>query len=176
MKFVATPLPGVVILEPEPIADARGLFAREYSEDLFSQRGLPTHWPQWNVSFNERAGTLRGLHYQRAPGEEPKLVRCTRGRIWDVAVDLRPDSPHFLKWFGTELNEENRATLYIPPGFAHGFQTLVDRTEVLYHMGAVYRPEFGTGARWDDPKLAIAWPIASPILSDRDASYPDLAP
>jgi dTDP-4-dehydrorhamnose 3,5-epimerase len=175
MKLVATPLSGLLRIEPEPHADARGLFARIYDETLFASHGLPTRWPQWNLSHNVRRGTLRGLHFQRAPHEEPKIVRCTRGRIFDVAVDLRPGSPTYRRSYALELDADSRLALYIPPGFAHGFQTLTDDTEVSYHMGDEYHPELADGVRWNDPAFGVAWPLANPILSPRDASYPDFA-
>jgi dTDP-4-dehydrorhamnose 3,5-epimerase len=174
MKLVATPLPGLLRIEPEPHTDARGLFARIYDESLFAAHGLPTRWPQWNLSHNVRRGTLRGLHFQRAPHEEPKIVRCSRGRIYDVAVDLRADSPTYLRWLGLELDADSRIALYIPPGFAHGFQTLTDDAEVSYHMGDAYHPELADGVRWDDPAFGISWPLPNPILSPRDAAFPDL--
>ena len=174
MRLVETPLAGLYRVEAEPHADARGLFARVYDEAIFAAHGLPTRWPQWNLSHNARAGTLRGLHFQRAPHEEPKLVRCTRGRIWDVAVDLRPGSPTRLHAVALELSAENRLALYIPPGFAHGFQTLVDDSEVSYHMGETHHPALADGVRWDDPALGLGWPLPDPILSPRDAAYPDL--
>lgn len=174
MKLVATPLSGLLRIEPEPHADARGLFARIYDETLFASHGLPTRWPQWNLSHNTRRATLRGLHFQRAPHEEPKIVRCSRGRIYDVAVDLRADSPTRLQWYAAELDAESRIALYVPPGFAHGFQTLTDDAEVSYHMGDEYHPELADGVRWDDPALRIRWPLPDPILSPRDAAYPHL--
>lgn len=127
---------------------------------------------QCNVSWNRRRGTLRGLHYQAPPDAEAKLVRCTRGAIWDVIVDLRPDSATRFRWFAAELTSANRTALYVPEGFAHGFQTLSDDSEVLYQMSAFYRPEAARGARWDDPRLGITWPLPEPIISARDASYP----
>jgi len=174
MRLVETPLAGLLRIEPEPHTDARGLFARVYDESTFAKYGLPTRWPQWNLSHNTHRGTLRGLHFQRAPHEEPKIVRCTRGRIYDVAVDLRADSPTRLQWYALELDAESRLALYIPPGFAHGFQTLTDDAEVSYHMGDEYHPELADGVRWNDPAFDISWPLAHPILSPRDASYPDL--
>lgn len=174
MKFVETPLAGLFVIEIERRADDRGFFARTYCEDEFAARGLHTRWPQTNISFNERAGTLRGMHFQRAPHEEPKLVRCTRGRIFDVAVDIREASPTKHRWFGVELNESARNAMYIPIGFAHGFQTLVPGCEVSYQMGTTYQPEAAGGLRWNDPTLAIEWPLAHPTVSPRDAGYADV--
>lgn len=173
MKFVETPLPGVYVIEVTRFEDERGFFARTYCRDTFLERGLPGEWPQCNVSFNTRRGTLRGMHYQEAPFEEPKLVRCTRGAMFDVALDLRRDSPTYGKWFGVELTGETRSALYIPKGLAHGFQTLTDACEVFYQMGALWRPDAARGVRWNDPRFGIAWPVADAILSPRDASYAD---
>ena len=174
MKLVGTPLAGLFVVELEPIVDDRGFFARSYCAETFRAHGLHTDWPQSNVSFNLRRGTLRGMHYQRAPHEEVKIVRCTRGRIFDVAVDLRPGSPTWRRWFGVELTEENREALYVPAGFAHGFQTLVDGCEVLYQMGDTYHPDLAAGVRWDDPALGVIWPIADPVVSAKDRAYESL--
>ncbi len=177
MKLVETPLPGAFLIEPSPHADERGLFVRTWDRALFEERGLDAQLAQCSTSFNRRAGTLRGLHYQAAPAEEVKLVRCTAGAIFDVIVDLRAGSPTRLKWFGAELTAENRKQLYIPKGFAHGFQTLRDDSEVFYQISQFYRPELGRGVRWDDPAFAIAWPPAAQrLLSDKDRTYPDFAP
>lgn len=169
-------LHGLHIVEPEPHTDARGFFARSFCHDEFTAHGLAGGFVQCNISWNERRGTLRGLHYQRAPSQEGKLVRCTAGAIWDVALDLRPDSPTYRHWHGVELSAENRRALYIPPGFAHGFQTLTDAAEVFYQMTDRYAPDLAAGVRWNDPAFGIAWPLADPILSDRDAGYPPFAP
>ena len=176
MKFVETPLAGLLVIELDRLVDERGFFARAYCEDEFAARGLHTSWPQMNVSFNEKAGTLRGMHFQRSPHEEPKIVRCTRGRILDVAVDLREASPSLHRWFGVVLDAEERNALYIPAGFAHGFQTLEPACEVTYQMGEKYRAEAGDGLRWDSPAIGIGWPLPAPTLSSRDAALPQLVP
>jgi dTDP-4-dehydrorhamnose 3,5-epimerase len=175
MRFVPTELPGVFVIEVEPRPDDRGLFARTYCREEFDGHGLCTEWVQCNVSYNARAGTLRGLHWQAAPHEEAKLVRCTSGAMFDVVADLRVGSPTYRKWVAVELSATNRTALYIPGGYAHGFQTLADGTEVFYQMSASYVPEAARGARWDDPALEIAWPpCAFRVISPRDLSFPDL--
>ena len=176
MRFTATPLAGAVVIDIEPQRDERGLFARVFCREEFGTAGLPGAFVQASVSHNLRRGTLRGLHFQAAPHEEPKLVRCTRGAIHDVIVDLRRDSPTHCRWFAVELTADNRRTLYVPPGFAHGFQTLVDDAEILYQMAEPYAAEFARGVRWNDPAFAITWPIATPFMSERDAAYPDYRP
>ncbi len=163
----------MVLIRPEIKGDARGAFARTFCEAEFAAHGLASSFVQCNTSFNRRRGTLRGMHFQREPRPETKLVRCTSGAIFDVALDLRPDSPTYCQWEAFELTAENREALYIPAGCAHGFQTLTDAAEVFYQMGAAYDASLATGVRWDDPHFAIAWPIPDPILSDRDRSYPD---
>ena len=171
MRFVETPLEGVLLVEQERLGDERGYFARTYDREV-----LPVV-VQMSTSFNVRAGTLRGLHYQHEPHGESKLVRCTRGAIFDVAVDLRPGSPTRHRWFGAELSAANGRSLLIAPGFAHGFQTLVDDTEVLYAMDAPYVAEAARGVRWDDLAFAIPWPDAPSggrTMSERDAAYPDV--
>jgi dTDP-4-dehydrorhamnose 3,5-epimerase len=173
MRFTATPLADAVVIDIEPQRDDRGLFARTFCRETFLAAGLPGAFVQASVSHNLRRGTLRGLHFQAPPHEEPKLVRCTRGAIHDVIVDLRRTSATHCRWFAVELSAENRRTLYVPPGFAHGFQTLVDDTEILYQMAEPYVPELARGVRWNDPAFAIDWPIAPPFMSERDASYPD---
>jgi dTDP-4-dehydrorhamnose 3,5-epimerase len=170
--FSPTPLAGAWLIEPERLEDDRGFFARSFCREEFAARGLNPEIAQSNISWNRRRGTLRGLHYQAAPHAEVKLVRCTRGAVWDVIVDLRPDSPSYRRWHGVELSAERRCALYVPEGFAQGFQTLVDDTEVLYLMSQLYRPEAARGLRWDDPALGIAWPIADPLLSDHDRGLP----
>jgi dTDP-4-dehydrorhamnose 3,5-epimerase len=178
MRFMQTPLPGVWILELEEIEDERGWFARTFDEQEFRARGLNPDVVQCNASFNARRGTLRGMHYQAEPHGESKLVRCVRGAIFDVAVDLRPDSPTYRAWHGLELSAENRSAFYIPAGLAHGFQTLTDDSEVLYQMGNAYVPEAARGVRWDDPAFAIQWPAldGERVISDKDASYPSFRP
>lgn len=175
MRFTSTPLEGVVVVEVAPVADVRGLFARTFCTDEFSANGLCSEFAQCSTSFNVKSGTIRGMHFQCTPHEEVKLVRCTRGIIYDVALDLRPDSPTFRKWFALELSQENRKALYIPKGFAHGFQTLSDQTEVFYHISTPYQAASSRGVRWNDPQFAISWPSMTPILSDRDAAYPDFS-
>jgi dTDP-4-dehydrorhamnose 3,5-epimerase len=176
MIFKMTRLSGACVIEIQPHVDARGHFARTFCEREFAEHGLPTHFPQCNVSFNHGAGTLRGLHYQAAPLREAKLVRCTRGEIFDVIVDLRADSPTRFDWFGVQLTAENATALFIPEGFAHGFVTLSDATEVFYHMSDFHRPEGARGARWDDPCFSIEWPRGPDVISERDATYPDFDP
>ena len=172
MKIQPTPLAGACIVELAPIEDERGFFARSFCQDEFRQHGLDAAVAQCNVSFNKRRGTLRGLHWQAAPHAEAKLVRCTRGAIWDVIVDLRQGSPTARQWHAVELTADNRHSLYIPAGFAHGFQTLADDSEVLYQMSAFYHPESARGVRWDDPVFAIRWPLKDPVMSPRDRAFP----
>lgn len=174
MRLSPFELDGLLLVEPERRSDTRGFFARTFCEEEMTAAGMHSRFPQCSISFNRERGTLRGMHFQSTPHPEPKIVRCTRGAIFDVAVDLRPSSPTFCKWAALELNDENRLALYIPPGFAHGFQTLTAGAEVLYMMGEYYHPELARGVRWDDPAFGIAWPIGAPILSERDATYPDL--
>ena len=171
MKFTETRLPGAYIIDIEPVEDDRGFFARSWCKNEFAAQGLNTSLAQCNISFNKKKGTLRGLHYQERPYEEAKLVRCTRGAIYDVIVDLRPDSPVRRAWIAVELSADNGRTFYIPKGFAHGFQTLTDDAEVLYHMSEFYHPEAAHGVPWNDPAFGINWPILPPILSVRDQSY-----
>lgn len=174
MKFVPVRQAGAFVIELERKVDERGFFARSFCTQEFLAHGLNPHLVQCNISWNNLRGTLRGMHYQAAPRPEAKLVRCTRGAIWDVIVDLRPESPTYLAWHAVELTAENRLALYVPEGFAHGFQTLVDDTEVLYQMSEVYYAELARGLLWNDPKLSITWPIRDPVLSQRDTSYPPL--
>jgi dTDP-4-dehydrorhamnose 3,5-epimerase len=176
VRFAETGLDGAVIVEPEPFVDARGLFARTWCTREFEARGLSSRLVQCSVSFNPRRGTLRGMHYQAPPFAEVKLVRCTRGAILDVIIDLRPDSPTFARHAAVYLTEDNRRALYIPEGFAHGFQTLTDDSEVLYQMSEFYVPDAGRGVRWNDPAFGIEWPIPQPIINERDATYPDFRP
>jgi dTDP-4-dehydrorhamnose 3,5-epimerase len=179
VRLSQTPLSGAWIVEPERLEDERGFFARTFDRAAFESRGLDPAVVQCNTSFNRRAGTLRGMHHQTEPHGEPKLVRCTRGAIHDVIVDLRPGSPTRTQWFGVDLSDENGIALYVPRGMAHGFQTLVDDSEVLYMMGAAYAPEAASGVRWDDPAFGIEWPpapVGGRVLSDRDARYPDFRP
>jgi dTDP-4-dehydrorhamnose 3,5-epimerase len=173
-----TELPGVAVVELQPLRDERGSFARTFDAELFAAHGLDPRVAQCNTSFNEHAGTLRGLHYQVAPHREGKLVRCTRGRIFDVTVDLRPDSPTHRRWVGFELDADGVRCVFIPAGCAHGFQTLLDRSEVHYQMTAPYAPAAARGVRWDDPAFAIRWPDppgGTRIVSKRDRAFPDYA-
>jgi dTDP-4-dehydrorhamnose 3,5-epimerase len=175
MRFAETPLPGVWVVELERLGDERGWFARSFDRETMLAHGCNPDVVQCNASFNDRAGTLRGMHYQADPHGESKLIRCVRGAIFDVAVDLRRDSPAFRGWHGIELSAENGLGLYVPAGLAHGFQTLIDDSEVLYLMGDEYVAESSRGVRFDDPAFGIAWP-APPgplVISGRDASYPD---
>ena len=166
-------LQGAVLIELEPKTDERGFFARTFCADEFAQAGLNTNVVQCNVSFNKRKGTLRGMHYQKAPHEEAKLVRCTSGAIFDVIIDLRPESPTFKRHFSVILSAENRSALYVPEGFAHGFQTLRDNTEIFYQMSQRYQAEAAAGVRWDDPAFGIEWPPDERIITERDRTYPD---
>jgi dTDP-4-dehydrorhamnose 3,5-epimerase len=179
MSLLQTPIDGAWVVAPEPIEDERGLFARTFCAEEFAARGLDVRVAQCNTSFNARAGTLRGLHYQADPHGEAKLVRCTQGAIYDVAVDLRPGSPSFRRWFGVELTAATRHAFFIPEGCAHGFQTLQDASEVLYQMSTPYVPGAGRGVRWDDPAFGVTWPeppAGGRTMADRDAAYPDFAP
>jgi dTDP-4-dehydrorhamnose 3,5-epimerase len=171
MRFSELELTGVYLVEPEPITDSRGFFARTWCADEFAEHGLEAVVAQCNVSYNTRRATIRGLHYQVDPFAEAKLVRVTAGAILDVAVDVREDSPSRYRWLAVELSAEKRNALYIPAGFAHGLQTLSDGAEVFYQMFERYSPEHSRGLRWDDPRLAIEWPLADPIVSDRDRSF-----
>ncbi len=174
MIFTETPLRGAFVIDIEPREDERGLFARTYCEDEFIQHGLNPQIKQCNTSFNRKRGTLRGMHFQRTPFAEAKLVRCTRGAIHDVILDLRPDSDSYLQHFAIQLTEQDRTMLYIPEGFAHGFQTLEDNSEVFYQMSTSYAPSAAAGVRWNDPAFDIDWPSTEErILSAQDASYPD---
>ncbi len=175
MYFEETRIPGVVLVRPERFEDARGHFARTWDGEVFARHGLNPAVAQCSVSFNRKRGTLRGMHYQAAPHEEAKLVRCTRGAVFDVAVDLRPDSPTRHRWVGAELTAENGVALYVPEGCAHGFLTLADDTEVFYMISAPYVPEAGRGVRYDDPAFGIEWPAPVHVIHDRDAGYPLLA-
>ena len=163
-----TDLPGCFVVEPEPVSDERGWFARLFSKEEFERLGLNGAVDQVSVSYNAKAGTLRGLHYQRAPHQEAKLIRCIRGRVFDVAVDLAAG-----RWTAVELSEENRLGLYIPEGFAHGFLTLEPDSELLYQISVPYAPEASAGVRWDDPSLGVVWPVAGDItISSRDRALP----
>jgi dTDP-4-dehydrorhamnose 3,5-epimerase len=175
MIFRPTGLDGAFLVDLERHRDARGWFARAWDATAFEERGLNPRVVQCNLSYNRRAGTLRGLHYQAEPHAEAKLIRCTAGAIFDVIVDLRPTSPSHGRWFGVELTSASGRMLYVPQGFAHGYQTLVDDTETFYQVSEFYAPEAERGVRWDDPAIAIQWPIPEPSeVSDKDASWPDL--
>lgn len=176
MIFHDTKLTGVFEIEMDLNQDERGFFARSWCQKEFLEHGLNPRVVQCNVSFNERKGTLRGVHYQAAPDQEAKLVRCTRGRLYDVAVDLRPESTTFMQWVGTELTAANRRALYVPEGCAHGFLTLEDETEVFYQMTEFYHPEAARGIRWNDPAFGITWPGIVEVISDRDRAHPDFEP
>jgi dTDP-4-dehydrorhamnose 3,5-epimerase len=165
---------GATIIEPEASIDERGLFARLFDVDAFRERGLPTDFVQASTSYNSRRGTLRGLHFQAEPHAEIKLVRCTAGALFDVIVDVRPDSPSFGRWQSFELTAENRLTLIVPAGFAHGFETLADSTEVHYQMTRPHAPGAERGIIWSDPDLAIAWPLQPAVMSERDRGLPRL--
>jgi dTDP-4-dehydrorhamnose 3,5-epimerase len=171
MRFTATNLKGAYIVEPEPHEDSRGLFGRTFCAREFQAWGLMNAFVQCNTSWNALKGTIRGLHHQRAPSCEAKLVRCTAGSLWDVIVDVRPDSPTYLQHVGVELTARNRRALYIPEMFAHGFQTLEGGTEVFYQMSEFYAPDLAAGLRYNDPKLGIAWPLAVNSISDKDQRW-----
>jgi dTDP-4-dehydrorhamnose 3,5-epimerase len=170
--FSETRLAGVFIVEPERLEDERGFFARTWCPEEFEARGLSPRLAQCSISYNRKKGTLRGMHYQVAPYAEAKLVRCTMGAIYDVALDLRPGSPTFKQWISVELTADNRKMLYIPEGLAHGFQTLADDTEVFYQISEFYHPESARGVRWDDPAFAIEWPLPVAAVSQGDLSHP----
>jgi len=173
MIFEETILKGAFLIKPERLEDERGFFARVWCRKEFDAHGLGTTLVQCNVSFNASKGTLRGMHYQAPPHEEAKLVRCTMGAIYDVIVDLRKDSPTYRRHVGEVLSAENRNMFYIPEGFAHGFITLEDRTEVFYQMSAFYDAESARGVRWNDPAFGILWPAEVTVISERDRNYPD---
>ena len=175
MRFETTSLDGVWLIHVEPVHDSRGSFARTFSADEFQAHGLETNFPQHSISFSSRKGTVRGMHFQREPHSEVKLVRCTSGAIWDVIIDIRPGSPTFGQWRGFELSDKNRRQLYVPKGFAHGFQTLGDDAQVSYLISEFYTPDAASGVRHDDPSFGIVWPLAVTALSERDALWPDFA-
>lgn len=175
MIFRETKLKGAYVIDIEPLQDERGFFARAWCRREFTDRGLNPAIAQCSISFNEKKGTLRGMHYQIRPHEEAKLVRCTRGSLYDVIADIREGSPTFREHVGVVLSAENRRMLYVPEGFAHGFLTLEDATEVTYQISEFYAPGHARGFRWDDPAFAIAWPSDVTVISDRDRSYPDFS-
>lgn len=176
MIFHDTKLEGCCLIEPEPVRDERGSFGRIFDKHEFEERGLDARVAQISVSYNEKAGTLRGLHYQEAPHEEAKLVRCIRGRIYDVVVDIRSDSPTYLKWMAVELEAHHGSALYVPTGCAHGFVTLEPDAEILYQISVPYRSEAARGIRWNDPAIGVSWPqVDDLVLSARDAGWPDFS-
>lgn len=175
MKFSPTTLAGLWLIELELREDERGFLARTFCENEFGQHGLNTSWPQCNLTLTKNCGTIRGMHYQADPKPEIKLIRCAAGKIFDVLVDVRRDSPTFGKWQGFELSGQNRRQLYVPGGFAHGFQCLTDNCEVFYQMSEFYVPELARGLRWDDQSVGIQWPLPEPLVSERDRNLPGLA-
>jgi len=175
MIFTPTKLPGSFIIEPEKLDDDRGFFARSWCEREFAVHGLNARLVQCDISFSKRRGTLRGMHYQLSPFEEAKLVRCTSGSVYDAIIDLRPGSSTFKKHMGLVLTAENHKILYVPEGFAHGFLTMEDNTEVFYQMSEFHSPEHARGARWNDPAFGISWPLVPTTMSERDRTCPDFA-
>lgn len=177
MIFTQAPIPGVFTIEPKLLEDERGFFARSFCGKEFKEHGLEDRYVQCNLSYNKVRGTTRGMHFQRTPHEEVKVVRCIKGAIFDVLVDYRQDSPTYLQWFGAELSDSNRRMLYVPRGFAHGYQTLTDNAEVFYQVSEFYTSGSEGGLRWNDPAIGIEWPISSTDqISDKDANWPLLKP
>lgn len=172
MKFISTPLKGAYVVEPEPLADERGFFMRTFCRKEFAEIGFDKEIAQINQSLTTQKGSIRGMHYQLPPAGEIKIIRCIRGAVFDVMVDLRAGSPTFLYWFSAELSRENMRMAYIPAGFAHGFQTLTDDAELIYHHSAFYSPECEQGLRYDDPALDIQWPLPVSAVSPKDRGYP----
>jgi dTDP-4-dehydrorhamnose 3,5-epimerase len=173
MLFTETKLKGAFIIDPEQIVDERGFFARTWCRNEYADHGLSITLAQCNISYNAKRATLRGMHYQAAPHAETKLVRCTMGAIYDVIIDLRPESPTLKQWVAVELSAMNRRMLFIPEGFAHGFQTLEDHSEVFYQISEFYAPAYARGVRWDDPAFGVVWPEAPGVIGERDRSYRD---
>jgi dTDP-4-dehydrorhamnose 3,5-epimerase len=173
MKLIPLPLSGAYVIELDRVPDERGFFARTWCAEEFRQLGLNPKLAQCSISSNTRRGTLRGMHFQAEPYAETKLIRCCSGAIYDVIVDLRPNSQTYCKWFAAELTSVNHKMLYVPEGFAHGFQALVDNTEVFYQISVSYQREYARGVRWNDPVFGIEWPISNPIISARDSAYAD---
>jgi len=172
MHFQPTPLDGAFVIEPDLREDDRGFFARVLCVNEFAEKGLCTNWLQANMAFTKYKGTTRGLHYQHEPNAETKLARCTRGSVFDVIIDMRSSSATYQQWFGVELSESNRKMLYVPEGFAHGYQVLQDNSELHYMVSALYAPESEAGVRWDDPSVGIQWPITDDVqLSDKDLEW-----
>lgn len=176
MKFSQTTLAGLWLIELELREDERGFLARTFCENEFAQHGLNTHWPQCNLSLTRKRGALRGMHFQAEPKPEIKLIRCAAGKIYDVVLDVRRNSPTFGKWEGFELSAENRRQLYVPAGFAHGFQCLSDNSEVFYQMSEFFVPELGRGIRWNDPFFQVSWPLEATVISSKDRQFPDFSP
>ena len=176
MNFVSTPLQGAFLVEIAPVSDDRGFFARTWSIAAARDRDLIAAFDEHSVSFNAARGTLRGMHFQAPPAAETKLVRCTAGAIYDVILDLRPDSPTYRRWYSAELTAENRTALYVPTGVAHGFLTLQKASEVLYQISPTYAPALARGVRYDDPAFSIDWPFTPEVISERDRSYADYTP
>jgi dTDP-4-dehydrorhamnose 3,5-epimerase len=174
LRISETRLAGAYLIEPELLKDERGFFARTFCRGELQALKLETHIEQCSISFNLKKGTLRGMHYQIAPDEEVKIVRCTMGAVFDVIIDLRPGAPTFRQWISVELSEENRRMVYIPKGFAHGFQTLRDDSELQYQISIAHAPASSRGIRWDDPALAISWPLPVTQVSEKDLGYPPL--
>jgi dTDP-4-dehydrorhamnose 3,5-epimerase len=173
MIFTETRLKDALIIEPEKFEDDRGFFARIWDKKVFEQKGLETNWVQSSISFNKIKGTLRGMHFQTKPYEEIKMVRCTKGKIYDVIIDLRTSSQTFKKWMSIELSEQNHKILYIPKGFAHGFQTLEDNTEVFYQISEYHHQDVSGGIKWNDPEFSIIWPNAVSNISEKDNNFPN---
>ena len=173
MKFIETPLKGAFEIELEKRGDERGFFARAFCKKEFAEASLDNEIVQINNSFSRDKATLRGIHYQLPPKAETKIIRCIKGSLWDVIVDLRPGSSTFLKWYGTELNEENRKMMYVPENFGHGFITLTKDTETFYAVTEFYSPRFERGLRWNDPRIGIKWPLKPEVISDKDSMHPD---
>jgi dTDP-4-dehydrorhamnose 3,5-epimerase len=176
MIFTETTLPGAYVIEPERINDHRGFFARVWCKKELQQHGLTSELSQSNVGFSCRKGTVRGLHFQRFPHAEAKIVRCTRGSMFDVIVDLRPESSTYKRWFGVELSDENRKMIYVPEGMAQGYMTLQDNTEMNYHTSEFFDAEAASGVRFDDPVLGIRWPMAATVVSEQDRNWPLMKP
>jgi len=172
MKFIETKLKGAYVIEPELLEDERGFFTRAFCQKEFEAHGMNPRLVQGNISYNKLKGTLRGMHYQVTPMAETKLIRCTKGAIFDVIVDLRPESPTYCQWVEVELNADNHRMLYIPEGFAHGYQAMEDETEIFYLVSEFYSPENERGVRWDDPVFGIRWPLNTKIISKKDKNYP----
>lgn len=176
MKFTETDLPGAFIIDAEPIEDERGYFARTWAPSEFERRGLDPTLAQCNVAWNERKGTLRGMHFQREPFAEVKIIRCTRGALLDVIIDLRQDSPCFCRWTAIELSANQPRMLYVPKGFAHGYLTLTDDVQAYYHVSTPYSAEYASGVAWNDPAFGIRWPFSPTVMSTRDKSWPLFEP